>query len=407
MRSSKRILTKLTLIPVHFLVQSLNKFKKESKIWRIDETQYEKLKQKWIELGAARIVPAVHFHKHHSTLIHQIKCETKHYNQNNITRTAAYLTFFKKHPEIHWSFLAHMVSRNAGYFMSDLKGEFLPHLMKNSVAEQLYLMLEKGNSLIFQDAFPQLLLYEESKKKKQSLFYLCKHFNVSLFMEGVWELFFAGDASPLLPIAQIINEQSHIEQHLIQSKEFQFLKKSLPFRFQNWLQLSQIIFPVIPLKNSTGKTMKDFDRLNKRISLGKNLYVLLFQKKFYDRIFKFACIQTHTGSRKDYDPEVFSNKSFQNEIVKEKLSFFKTKNAQIYSPELLKVWKENYTGPFFPSNWFANQKIDISLFSLEKTMKHTIWLTYWAGLHKTEAAYLLKAYFKQKKRCLISWHLFK
>ncbi|MDR7072337.1 DUF2515 family protein [Fictibacillus barbaricus] len=398
MKRSKRILTKLTLLPFHFFIQFFYLVKKEKNIWLIDDTLYQKLKQKWCKIKSAKTLPIIHFQKRNTELIQQIKKQTEHCNQNNITRTAAYLTFFKKHPEIHWAFLAHMVSRNAGYFMTDLKGEFLPHLIEHSTREKLYEMLEKGNSLIFQDAFPQLLLYEESKKEKQSLFYLCKYFNVSPFMEGIWELCFDGEVSPLLPVAQIINEQNHIEQHLIQTEEFQSIKNSLPFRLQNWLQLSQILFPVIPFKKATGKTMMNFENLNKRISLGKNLYVLLFQNNIYDRIFKFACSRTHTGSRKDYDPAVFTSKSLQKEQTKEKLSFFKTKNAPIYSPELLNVWKEPYTGPFSSSSWFSNFEIDPSLFSLDIKANQNVWLTYWAGLHKTEAAYLLKAFYQNKKK---------
>ncbi|MDP4162202.1 MAG: DUF2515 family protein, partial [Bacillota bacterium] len=58
-------------------------------------------------------------------LVNQIKEKTKKFNRNNLTRTKAYLDFYNNHPEIHWSFLAHMVSRNGGWNMTDLKGEFL------------------------------------------------------------------------------------------------------------------------------------------------------------------------------------------------------------------------------------------------------------------------------------------
>src|SRR5688572_27702533 len=52
-------------------------------------------------------------------LIRRIYKETEQNNVNNLTRTEAYLRFFSKHKEIHWAFLAHMVSRNGGYSMTD------------------------------------------------------------------------------------------------------------------------------------------------------------------------------------------------------------------------------------------------------------------------------------------------
>ena len=48
---------------------------------------------------------------------------------NNITRTKAYFDIYQKYPEIHWAFLGHMVSRNGGWNMTDLKGDFLTRLL--------------------------------------------------------------------------------------------------------------------------------------------------------------------------------------------------------------------------------------------------------------------------------------
>lgn len=410
MRTSTRIFTKLTLIPINLVCRSLFLLRKEKTTWRLTDEQQQTLSLKWNELNHKRNLPSINFHKE-KDLIEYIKKETVRNNENNITRTSAYLSFFKKHPEIHWAFLAHMVSRNAGYFMTDLKGEYLPHLIDDSFSAELFLLLEKGNSIIFQDAYPQLLLYEESKARKKSLFQLCKFFNVSPFMEGVWDLFFQGDRSPLLPVAQIINEQSHIEQHLVNTEKFQALISQLSYRLQEWLQLSQILFPVLPLKKTTGKTMQSFDALNERIGIGQHLYVLLFQDKNFHSVFKFACENPHTGSRADYDPKVFTPaaSSIQH-TPKEKLSFFKTKtDFKLYSPKLLDVWKETYKGPFFTSDWFTAPDYIWSEIRLKKKPSPHIWMSYWAGLHKIETAYLLKEYYRliKKNRGLNKRHLFK
>jgi hypothetical protein len=399
LRRSKRIYTKLTLIPLHIIIRPFFTVKKKKVIWELNANQKQQLQRKWNKILEFSEGISITFQKD-KELIERIKRETSLNNKNNITRTAAYLSFYKSHPEVHWSFLAHMVSRNAGYFMTDLKGEFLPDLIDRSVIEELYFMLEKGNSMIFQDAYPQLLLYEESKRRNISLFNLCKFFNVSSFMEGVWEMFFDGDRTPLLPTAQIINEQSHIEKHLIRTEQFHKLQNQISFKLQEWLHLSQILFPVMPINNTIGDTMQGFETIEKRIMLGQNLYVMLFKHNNFDPVYNFAENNPHTGSRSDYDSVVFAASKKQNTgSPKEKLSLFKTKkNQRLYSPKLEAVWNKNFHGPFHSSDWFSNPKKIISQIRLVSKPSSQIWMAYWAGLHQIETVYLLIQYYRLIKK---------
>ncbi|WCK52537.1 DUF2515 family protein [Aneurinibacillus sp. Ricciae_BoGa-3] len=94
-------------------------------------------------------------------------------NVNNITRTISYYDFYCRHPEIHWAFLGHMVSRNGGWNMTDLKGELLSRLLTEQEQKHFFHFLERGNWLIFQDVFPQFLLYEESLKRGGISFIYC------------------------------------------------------------------------------------------------------------------------------------------------------------------------------------------------------------------------------------------
>ena len=110
--------------------------------------------------------------KEDQQLLQSIRLKTKQLNVNNMTRTKAYLDFYTFHPEIHWAFLGHMVSRNGGWNMTDLNGEFLSRLMHEQSKQDFFSFLERGNWLIFQDAYPQFLLYEESKSQSRNLFYL-------------------------------------------------------------------------------------------------------------------------------------------------------------------------------------------------------------------------------------------
>ena len=121
--------------------------------------------------------------------LNKIKQTTHLLNKNNVTRTKAYLDFYKRHPEIHWAFLGHMVSRNGGWNMTDLKGGFLSRLLTKKEANAFFNFLERGNWLIFQDAYPQFLVYEESKRSGKNLFYLLPHLHVSTFMETIWNHF--------------------------------------------------------------------------------------------------------------------------------------------------------------------------------------------------------------------------
>src|SRR5262245_496884 len=41
-------------------------------------------------------------------------------NKNNLTRTNYYYAYWKTHPEVPWALMANLVSRNAGYQMTDL-----------------------------------------------------------------------------------------------------------------------------------------------------------------------------------------------------------------------------------------------------------------------------------------------
>ena len=45
--------------------------------------------------------------------------------------------FFRKYPEIKWALLAGLVSRNAGWNMCDLEGEWLPHILTKRFRREL------------------------------------------------------------------------------------------------------------------------------------------------------------------------------------------------------------------------------------------------------------------------------
>ncbi len=177
-------------------------------------------------------------------LLQMIRLKTKQLNVNNVTRTKAYLDFYIFRPEIHWAFLGHMVSRNGGWNMTDLKGEFLSRLMNEQSKQDFFSFLERGNWLIFQDAYPQFLLYEESLFQSRNLFYLLPYLNVSTFMEVIWNHFWEERDSYTLAIALIINEQSYLENRIVQNSLYKKkVFQTFEFVLQDLLSFNQILFP--------------------------------------------------------------------------------------------------------------------------------------------------------------------
>jgi hypothetical protein len=203
-------------------------------------------------------------------MINQIRWQTHQHNRNNVTRTQAYWNIYKSHPELHWALLAHMVSRNGGWCMTDLKGDLLPHLLNTSQTESLFAFLERANGLIFHDAYPQLLLYIESKRANRSLFYLLPFLQVSAFMHPVWEYFWLHREPTVLTVSLIINEQNYIEQRIVQDTHFKkSVLSTITFLLQSLMQLNHVVFPYFTESarepRLAGLILEDFSDLNERI----------------------------------------------------------------------------------------------------------------------------------------------
>ncbi len=235
------------------------------------------------------------------TIIRQILTETNKKNIDNITRTEAYFTYFKRNSNIIWSFLASMVSRNGGWNMCDLEGAVFPHLIDAKMRKQLFLTYERANWLIFQDAFPQLLLYQYSTKLNRPLFHLLPYFNVSAFMQKEWNRYWKENDQQRLTTAFIINEQNVIQipviEHPIYKKK---VFNSMIFSFQDWLHFSCVLFPTCG-GEVYGASVNGFKTLSKRINLGKRLASILFQPRLFPYFLEFAEKTPHTGSRYDYE----------------------------------------------------------------------------------------------------------
>lgn len=283
-------------------------------------------------------------------LISQIKRQTLLLNKNNITRTQAYLEVYLNHPDLHWAFLAHMVSRNAGWNMTDLKRHNSSGLMGYDRISVFFSFLEKGNQLIFQDAFPQLILFAAGKRQNKDFSYLLGHFGISPFMIPVWKLFMKQQEKNfrMLTVSLIINEQSLLEKHVLKNPFYeQKVVNSLTFQLQERMGFTQILFPYLYRNEMqvTGSTIDDFTSLKSRIEFGKELYMtLFFGKNVHQGAVAFGRESAHTGSRSDYMPEVFSTEA---------------DSMKMYSPLLEKAWQDyQHKTPTKLEDWFRPESSD-------------------------------------------------
>lgn len=288
-------------------------------------------------------------------ILNNIRHEVKEANANNITRTNAYYSFYQAYPEIDWALLAHLVSRNGGWQMTDLQGEWLPKLLPQQEIEDFFAFLERCNWLIFSDAYPQLLLYAAMKSHTQDFSSWLPELGVSQFMIPIWSRFWHAFGQPerkvwepfgtfmrnernLLTWGLIINEQNYIHQRVITHPYFvTHVLERLDFTLPAMFSLEQVLFPYRMSCSNTydkmlGLSVTNFEELSIRIQIGKTLYHHLFAD--FERlkaICQFCREIPHTGSRADYWPDRFT----PNKAVTSSSNYSPSLS---YSPALEQVW---------------------------------------------------------------------
>lgn len=325
----------------------------------------------------------------------QIRKAVVENNVNNVTRTKAYLEFYKQHSEIHWAFLGHMVSRNGGWNMTDLQGEFLTRLLSKKERNSFFTFLERGNWLVFQDVYPQFLIYEESLKRGRPFFHLLPYLNISTFMETIWNHFWTDKDRFVLTMGLVINEQSYVEkrvvQHPVHQKE---VFGTLEFNLQDLLSFNQILFPY-GNRNLAGQTLHQFGSVTERILLGKRLYTVLFKDPIIlQQVYEWAVAHPHTGSRKDYWSHIFNN---INEGIPGFAYSLRLKSCQlrpgarkIYSPALEHAWKNVTQEEAEKGDWFTDWRIADFLKEDEENYDGEIKNEYCKTLERLELAALAK-----------------
>lgn len=165
-------------------------------------------------------------------------------------------------------------------------------------------------------------------------------------MIPIWQYFLLTDNSTLLTLALITNEQQYVEKHLLSKKKTkESIFNTISYILQEKMGLTHVIFPYkrypfLRFYSLAGLEIHEFSSVLDRVKTGKQLYSILFSKLRYDSILRFANKFSHTGSRHDYWPHLFS-KSIKDVH----------KN---YSPSLPNSWK-NVSHQFPKSqDWFSD-----------------------------------------------------
>nr|WP_231734746.1 DUF2515 domain-containing protein [Bacillus sp. FJAT-29937] len=332
------------------------------------------------------------------SLLQRIKARTSLLNKNNITRTKAYLDFYNRFPEIHWAFLGHMVSRNGGWNMTDLKGSLLKRLLSRKEADSFFSFLERGNWLIFQDAYPQFLIYEESLKWGRNFFHLLPHLHISSFMETIWNHFLYNRDPYILTMALVVNEQSYLEERVLKHPTYKKnVLNTLEFMLQDFLSMNHILFPFLEngIMKLNGQTLRHFESLHERILLGKRLYAVLFSnKERYLLVKEWANENPHTGSRKDYWPHMFNNinEGAPGTLLNPSIKSCKIAqgSSKLYSPRLEFAWRNKVHQPAEPGDWFNDWKVVQYLAATEEKVDGEIENDYCKTLERIELAGITK-----------------
>lgn len=286
-------------------------------------------------------------------LLKKIRRLTKKGNRDNISRTKAYERFFRKYPEIKWALLAGLVSRNAGWNMCDLEGICISHILTKQFRRQLFLTYEDANWRIFQDAFPQLLLYHFSIKYNRPLFYLCKKLYITDFMEKEWEKFWRNRNERRLAYALIINEQHIIQKPVIEKRIFVF--HSILFLLQDRLHHCKVLFPTCN-GELYGFSVSHFQNIHARIHLGKQLYELLFSEQLFPRFYEFVCRTEPSGSRYDYG-------QYGHSIIKRNTPILRMVYPIIdHAPTITDQWDKRYK---VNQSWFRKPKLPANLSTIK------------------------------------------
>jgi len=220
-------------------------------------------------------------------------------NGDNVTRTASYLELYawtrENGPDLPWILMAHLVSRNTGYFLCELAERSETRRRKGDDASadamvSLALLLERGNHIIFNDAWRHVIAHLRRRAGLASL----PDSGTTQFMERAWERYERDGGERQLVLDLVHNEQNVIERRVVHHERFapglrvlQFIEMS---GRERPLHFPSVRDPVPEIR------VGGFAEIARRIEAGRRIFDEVVGPH-RDALFAWATEHPHTGSR--------------------------------------------------------------------------------------------------------------
>jgi hypothetical protein len=211
-------------------------------------------------------------------------------NRDNVSRTESYLELYAhtaaNPPDLPWLLMAHLVSRNAGYWMSDLAARMERKPEQAEGLTNLFLLLERANFLIFHDAWYHVLQYLSGREPQAG--------RAPRFIREAWARHRADPSREReLVLDLVINEQNYIEHRVVHAPRFEVGLALIGFIEASGRE-KPISFPLTAAEIRVG----GFAQLDKRILTGQRIFdEVLADRDHRRRLFEWAKERPHTGDR--------------------------------------------------------------------------------------------------------------
>jgi hypothetical protein len=216
-------------------------------------------------------------------------------NADNVSRTESYLELYEAlradGVELPWILMAHLVSRNAGYLMSDLARQLDGSAGKDAALADamtnLFLLLERANWLIFQDAWHHTIAHFVRGALTSP--------RTPRFMIDAWARHAAHDDERGLVLDLV-----HNEQHLIEHRAVHHPHLQAGARLLSAIEISGREKPLhFPIADAPEIRVGGFASVARRIDAGRRIYDEVVAAR-RDALCAWARAHPHTGSREAY-----------------------------------------------------------------------------------------------------------
>jgi len=224
-------------------------------------------------------------------------------NEDNIARTESYLELYAytraNPPDLPWVLMAHLVSRNGGYLMTDVANAlgrrdsaFAPAALHN-----LFLFLERANRLIFHDAWYHVVMHLLGRSAglapQRTTEFIC----------AAWPRYEGAAAAGVTPALErqlvqelVTNEQNFIERRVVHNPRFDAARAIVSF-VEGIGRETPLALPCY-----TGEIrVRSFGRLTMRIATGWHIFdEVLADRARREAVYAWAREHPHIGSRAVY-----------------------------------------------------------------------------------------------------------